>query len=123
MHVTGPSKPPIFDVEDLLERLMGNTDLAGQVLATFLSTMPGDLAALAQAVSRSDAKSTRLAAHSIKGAAANVGGMRLTELARRMEALGRAADIEGARHLLPELVSGCEQFRLESKKYLDRHTA
>ena len=120
---SGSSGPPVFDAGDLLERLMENADLARRVLSTFLSTMPEDLTALTQAVSRSDASGIRLAAHSIKGEAANVGGKRLAEVARRMEALGLNGDLEGARRLLPEVAACCDQLLLEANQFRDRDTA
>ena len=67
-----------------------------------------------------DATSAWFAAHSIKGAAANAGGARVTEAARRMELLGKSGDLEGVRHLLPELVTRCDEFRLEAIRFGDR---
>jgi HPt (histidine-containing phosphotransfer) domain-containing protein len=111
-----PAAPPMartFDRAGLLERLTGDTELAHRVVSGFLGDMPRQLAALAEAVSGVDPNPARLIAHSIKGAAANAGGVGLTEVARNMELLAKSGDLEGTRRLLPELTAGFERFRGE----------
>jgi PAS domain S-box-containing protein len=105
---------PGFDSDDLLERLMGNAELAQRVVHRFLSTMPQQLAALADAVGRSDPRGVSLAAHSIKGAAANAGGARLSDTARDIERLGKAGDLGMVRLMAPELERRFDEFRLEA---------
>ena len=108
---------PAFDEEDLLERMMGNQELASRVISSFLSDAPRQLAALADALSRSDAAAAGLAAHSLKGSAANVGGVQVSATAKRAELLGRAGDLEGVRELLPELTHQCHDFRAATESF------
>jgi PAS domain S-box-containing protein len=121
-----PEKPPtpfqpaetVFDQDDLLSRLMGNTSLAHRVLARFLLDMPKQLLSLSEALGNADSKTARMAAHSIKGAAANVGGTQLRAAAQKMEALGAAGNLDDVLQLMPELTGHWERFRAETEKFL-----
>lgn len=109
-----------FDEADLLERVMGNEDLARRVAARFVEDMPKQLAALADAVARADAKTTRCVAHGIKGSAANVGGMPLSDVASRLERLGEAGDLESAAGILSALSLGFDQLKSRLQRFCDR---
>ncbi len=100
-----------FDPGDLLERVSGNVRLARRVTGRFLSDMPLQLAALSQAILSADMKAVTLAAHSIKGAAANVGSPVVTEAARRIEQQAKAGDLDGAGSMLPLLTASFENTR------------
>ncbi|MBS1877303.1 MAG: response regulator [Acidobacteria bacterium] len=92
-----------FDRDGLIDRLMGNDQLARKVIATVLDTVPGQLAALSEAVAAADTDKARLAAHSIKGSAANAGLPRLSETARRAQQLSEAGEFDRVREVAPEL--------------------
>ena len=109
-----------FDDADLLERVMGNEDLARRVAARFVDDMPKQLAALAAAVARADARTTRCVAHGIKGAAANVGGMPLSDIASKLERLGEAGDLESAARVLPDLSFGFDELKSWLQRFCDR---
>jgi two-component system sensor histidine kinase/response regulator len=117
----GPAET-IFDRDDLLSRLMGNRSLAHRVVSRFLADMPQQLLALSEAISSADAANARMAAHSIKGAAANVGGAQLRKAAQTMEALGEAGKLAEVRELLPELADQWERFRAETEEFLRNET-
>jgi CheY-like chemotaxis protein/HPt (histidine-containing phosphotransfer) domain-containing protein len=115
----GRQEAAAFDEEDLLERMMGNQELASRVVSSFLSDAPRQLAALADALTRSDAAAARLAAHSLKGSAANVGGVQVSATAKRAELLGKAGDLDAVRDLLPQLTHQCEDFRTATERFLN----
>jgi len=119
---THASKPaaPAFDPDDLLTRVMGNTTLARKVVARFLTDMPGQLIALSNALNNGDSKSARIAAHSIKGAAANVGGSQLRRTAQTMEALGEAGKLDEILQLMTGLTDDWARFRSQTEPFLDR---
>jgi CheY-like chemotaxis protein len=98
-----------FDAEDLLERLDGNTELAGRVLSRFREDMPPQLAALAQAVQDGNGEAIQRGAHTVKGAAANAGGTQMRSLAVKMEQLCRSGEPGGAAQILPELAASFER--------------
>jgi two-component system, sensor histidine kinase and response regulator len=102
---------PEFEPEDLLERLSGNEPLARRVIARFLVDVKEQLAVLARAVENADCETAQRAAHSIKGAAANAGGSRVREAARKLEQLGGDGDWAAATAMLPELSACFESVR------------
>jgi HPt (histidine-containing phosphotransfer) domain-containing protein len=114
---------PVFDPDDLLTRVMGNTTLARKVVARFLTDMPGQLIALSNALNNGDSKSARIAAHSIKGAAANVGGSQLRHTAQKIEALGEAGKLDEVVPLMAGLTGDWERFRAQTETFLDRAPA
>ena len=104
-------QPATFDRDDLLERLMGNQPLAQRIIGRFVADMPQQLILLAEAVRDSDAQKVRVLAHSIKGAAANVGGSELREIAGKLERSGTAGNLAVAAEILPELSAGFERVK------------
>ena len=100
-----------FDREDLVERLMGNEDLARRIVRGFVEDMPLQIARLAQAVNNLDSDTVRLVAHSIKGAAASVCGLEMQEIAHKLEQSGSAGDLAAASAALPELSASLERAR------------
>jgi HPt (histidine-containing phosphotransfer) domain-containing protein len=97
-----------FDTDDLVERLMGNEDLAKRVAGAFIDQMPEQLAALAAAIRNADAPAARMAAHSIKGAAANVGCETVREVAHLMEQLGESGALAQASEVMQEVAASFE---------------
>ena len=112
----------VFDHDGLMNRLMGDDQLARKVLMAFLTDVPYQIAALAKAVNDADAATARRTAHSIKGAAACAGGQALRDAARRAEELGEAGDLASVGALLPELQRQLEKLRTEVAKFCDQAT-
>ncbi|HNU72741.1 MAG TPA: CHASE4 domain-containing protein [Thermodesulfobacteriota bacterium] len=99
----------VFDHADLLDRLMGDEDLARQVAAGFLADFPLKMDAMRQALSQRDASFVANCAHAMKGASANVGAPVLQRIAQQLEQAGKAGDCAQAAELF---------FRMEEE--LDR---
>jgi two-component system, sensor histidine kinase and response regulator len=114
-----PSSPGenLFDADDLVGRLMGNKALAKRVAEAFVSNMPQELLALSRAIRNSDGEAIAIVAHSITGAAANASGMTLSDLAAKMESLGRAGDIAAAAAILPELQAEFQSLKPAIKRF------
>jgi len=100
-----------FDPDDLVERVMGDRELARTLAEAFVDAMPAQLADLRSAIANSDARATMLAAHSIKGMAANVGCGAVRDLALAMEKLGECGDLSRASEVLPVVYAGFESVR------------
>jgi signal transduction histidine kinase/DNA-binding response OmpR family regulator len=100
-----------FDSDDLLDRLMGDEDLAKRLAGAFVSSMPGQLAALAQAIGNSDADATRFVAHTIKGVAANLGCSELQDLASAVERMGETGALAQASAILPEFMTSFDAIK------------
>ena len=105
-----PAKPR-FDADALLRRLMGDRELAQIILKGFLSEAPSQLENLRARIDESDASSTRLHAHSLKGAAATVGAEFLHPIAMEMESAAMAGRMDLCRDLLARAHSEFVRFR------------
>jgi signal transduction histidine kinase/CheY-like chemotaxis protein len=91
----------IATLRDLGER--AGTDLVGEVLQSFIEEAEPQLARLEAAVDARDAADLARCAHALKSSCANLGAEQLSTLYRRLEALGRSNEVDGARALLPDL--------------------
>jgi CheY-like chemotaxis protein/HPt (histidine-containing phosphotransfer) domain-containing protein len=93
----------VFDRAGVFERMMEDEELVQAVLEAFLDDLPKQIAALKYLLEAGDAPGSARLAHTIKGAAANVGGERVRHLAKQMEEAANAADLDILRHSLPGL--------------------
>jgi HPt (histidine-containing phosphotransfer) domain-containing protein len=84
---------PVFDRQTFHDRLMNDEDLIKEITALFLENTPGQIQALKEFINQGDANMARKQAHTIKGAAANVGGLALSALASRMEKTSNLKEI------------------------------
>ena len=94
---------PVFDLPGVMSRMMDDDALVRKVIEGFLDDIPKQLAALGALVDAGDAPSTRVTAHAIKGAAANVGGERMRESALAIEKAAAAGDLASAKALVADL--------------------
>ena len=111
------SSAPIFDKTALLRRVMEDEDLLRVVVSTFLEELPRQFEAMKTYLVTGDAPRAERQAHTIKGAAASVGGEALREAAWEMEKAGKAGDLEGMSALMIELEN--QRQRLEEKLKLE----
>ena len=101
---TPPDAPPnptddetqIFNEAELLERLMGDEELVKTVVAAFLEDAPRQIAGLKQALAEGDLTRAHRQAHTLKGAAANLGAGRLRQAALEMEKFGKDSGLPTA---------------------------
>ncbi len=99
----------IFDREGLRKRLMGDDALCGEVIATFLQDMQRVMGELKDAPAAGDMEAVRRQAHTIKGSAANVCAMALSEAAFELEKAAEVGNPDQVAHLLGYLR---EQFEI-----------
>lgn len=74
----------------------GDPDIIVEVGGLFQKHSPQKVAAILQAVENRDAKGLHTAAHSLKSSSAYVGAMRLSEISRELEMMGRSQVLDGA---------------------------
>jgi HPt (histidine-containing phosphotransfer) domain-containing protein len=108
--------PPVFDRQALSARLMGDTDLIKQIIAGFLEDMPKQIQSLKGHIERRDAEAAGKQAHTIKGAAANAGGLALSAVAGEMEKASRSGGRDGIAALLPELKRQFNRLRTQMRE-------
>lgn len=96
---------PVFGFSALLERLMGDKPLAFTIMKAFLSDIPLQIEALKTYLESEDVSGVERQAHTIKGAAANVEGYALRDIAFKMEKGAR----EGGPDAVNDLIADLEQ--------------
>jgi two-component system sensor histidine kinase/response regulator len=95
---------PIVEMETVLkDRFDGDTDFFAEMLREFLEYAPGQLENLDQAVIKTDSKTVEREAHSLKGAAANLGAKPIAELSLDLELAGRTGKLSGASAIVESL--------------------
>jgi HPt (histidine-containing phosphotransfer) domain-containing protein len=102
----------VFDDEALVERAVGDRELAQAIARSFLADIPGRLEALRGHVACEDAKAVQHQAHTIKGAAAAVGGEGVARLALALEQMGHAGDLLAAGSGLEALAAEFNRLKL-----------
>jgi two-component system, sensor histidine kinase and response regulator len=93
----------VFDRPALLARVLHDEAILRTLVETFLEDFPGRMVLLRNSVDRCDAQAAANQAHAVKGAAANMGGMALSEAAARMEQAGKAGRTQELAGLLQQL--------------------
>jgi HPt (histidine-containing phosphotransfer) domain-containing protein len=94
---------PVLDGEALVRRLMGDRELAGQVVRGFLEDVPRQLSALKRCLAERDAVEIRRCAHTLKGGSATIAAERLRPVCQAMEAAAASGDVEAAAALLGDV--------------------
>ena len=103
----------IFDSEALLNRLMGDRQLADIVLQGFVDNSPSILDNLHACLVKGDARGARLQAHTLKGSAATVSACRLNAIALEIEEAAGAGELTELGALIPRAVEEFDRFESE----------
>ncbi len=97
------TKDVTVDLETALDRFGGDKEFFKEMLEEFLNYAPKQLEKLTDAIETGDAKVVEKEAHSVKGAAGNLGAKRIADLSLKLELLGRADDLAGAKEMVGSL--------------------
>lgn len=108
---------PVFDHADFLERVDSDIDLARQVGQMFLEDAREKIAALRDLIERREAGELANAAHSLKGASANMSALRLRRIAADIEQAAKNEDIAGARRMFVLVENALDEFASELKRH------
>ncbi len=84
-HAPDREDSSLFDQGAVRERLLGDRALFGKMADAFLADAPKKIEEIGEALGRGDGDGVRHAAHSLHGAALNLGSRRLAEYARELE--------------------------------------
>jgi PAS domain S-box-containing protein len=93
----------VFDFDGLMERLMDDVGLIKDITEIFISDMPNQIFKLKQDLIDNDCRNVEIEAHSIKGAAGNIGVGEFCAIAGQIEEAGKARDLKAVSILIPEL--------------------
>jgi PAS domain S-box-containing protein len=101
----------VFDEAELLQRLAGDRELAGQIVNGFLEDFPSRLNNLRQRLEAADGPGAAMQAHALAGAAAAVSAGGLRALARAMEHAGTGGKLGDFGGLLPNVADEFERLK------------
>ncbi|MEI6213534.1 MAG: response regulator [Desulfuromonadales bacterium] len=104
------SGTPVFNREELLERLGGREDMLPRFLTKFANNSVTYLEALRQAIESADFEQVRIQAHTIKGASANIAAGRMRATAFALESLAREGKRDGMTELFERLEAEFQKF-------------
>ena len=118
-----PKDVPI-DLEGVLsDRFDGDKDLLTEILREFLDYAPKQLKVLQQAAEEGRPEVVETEAHSLKGAAANLGARRLADLSLSLELAGRARNLAEAAKMTNDLQTEFERLEEFVRQSIDLDVA
>jgi CheY-like chemotaxis protein/HPt (histidine-containing phosphotransfer) domain-containing protein len=117
---TGEENNDVFDRKQALVCVDGDRELLGEVASIFWEECPQLLAGIDAAITRGDAAALERTAHRLKGSVGNFGASTVCELARRLEAMGKAGDLADAGKACAGLHEALEQFRGALDEFVER---
>lgn len=97
------SAAPILNLEETLERMSGDRVLLANLFQLFVDDVPKKLASVDAGIQEGDMYQIERTAHSLKGASATVGAVRLALIAAGLEQAARAGRNEEMALLRQEL--------------------
>ena len=92
-----------WNKQEALGRTGNDEALLHELMGLLEESVDQGLQKIETALTGSQAKEVATAAHSVKGAAANLAVESIREVAFRLETAGKAGDLDQARNLLPKL--------------------
>lgn len=119
--LNGAAGRPLFNYQVLSEMLDDDKEAIWQVLEAFLEDMPVHIKNLKTAVESNDLELIERLVHTIKGAAANIGGTALSDSALRMEKSGSTTEMAAMSRGVMELESLFGQLKARIKEYYPRY--
>ncbi len=102
----GSEQAPRFDKKAFQVRTMHDPEIMEEVISIFLESVPGDVAFLSEALASGDIDAIKAKSHALKGTSANLGAMRLSLLAAKLEKEAGQKEIDTSR--LHELIKEIE---------------
>lgn len=93
-------------------------DIVRKLVAMFEGELGEKLVALARSLQARDEKELRRLAHSLKGAAYNVGARRLGVLCHRIESLAQSSGLDQVQPFIDEITSESAKVRVELVKMI-----
>jgi CheY-like chemotaxis protein/HPt (histidine-containing phosphotransfer) domain-containing protein len=111
-----PPEPRVFDQAGMLRRLSDDRELAGKLITCFLQDVPRQIEALRLHLESGNQVGARRHAHTLLGAAANVGGEALRDVALEMETAAAAGDLTAGKARFAELTAQFDRLQTAMTK-------
>jgi HPt (histidine-containing phosphotransfer) domain-containing protein len=110
----------ILDYQALIERCLGNLELAGRLIDKLQSCLPQEIEGMEQALADQDSEQVARIAHRLKGATASVSAQGLNRVLEEIEQFGRAGVLSVIPASLERLRGEWEQFKDYSAQVLSQ---
>lgn len=94
---------PAVDVDRLQDLSAGDVEFLQELVEMYIEDAENLLAELQGALSRAEPDEFARTAHKLKGSSANMGAVRISEMAKTLEELGKSERIEDANQLMGHL--------------------
>jgi two-component system, sensor histidine kinase len=107
---------PVFDPSVLAGTLGNDPELIREIVEAYFGTMPQLAADLSAAQRRGSQERVVFCAHSIKGAAANLGAAQLRQVAAEIETAARGSDLALCASLAPRLATALAALERELRE-------
>jgi CheY-like chemotaxis protein/HPt (histidine-containing phosphotransfer) domain-containing protein len=104
---------PAIDYESLLARCMGDVELVAKIAQKFRDRSLLTWEHIEKGFADGDATETARLAHTMKGTAANLSAVKLSELAAQIEQLGKAGDLSTAEETMRQMGEELSRCRAE----------
>lgn len=101
----------VYSQERALAAADGDRELVQELLAMFRESSDEMIREVEDAVQAGSADQLRIAAHTLKGALANLGALAAADVARQLESMGAAGDISRAGSACRSLIAEIERFQ------------
>lgn len=111
-------KVEVFDHCGMAARLLNDDELIRTVATTFLNDMDEQINRLEAVLETSEVEQCQVQAHKIKGAAANVGGLALSQIALELEQASQQHNLPLIKTQFPILQQCFGQLKTEMSKRL-----
>ena len=103
----------MFQQNEMLARLGGDTELLEEIVALFRDECPGMVEAVREAVQADDAEQIYRSAHALKGALMNIAANPVAEKAAVIEAAGRNGALDSIDALFSDLEGAVDRLAVE----------
>ena len=101
-----------WDEKDLFARLANKSSLVEKIIISFLDDIPKQFEKLEKSLNDGNIADSTLHAHSIKGSSANISGLKLQEIAKKMEHFAHDGDLDSAKKLFTEAKNAQEELNV-----------
>ncbi len=101
---------PIIDINEALNRAMGDVDFLKMMLEELHRTIPDFTTRIQHAMQSKDGESLGSDAHQFKGAAANLGAKAIAHAALQLEQIGKSGSLDGAQEAFNHLEQTIKSF-------------
>ena len=103
LQTKGVKEAVPIDVDEALDRAMGNRELLEMLLNEFVQKAPEKIESIETAIRQGDADSVAKQAHSLKGASASLSAKGISAMALSLEKVGRENRLADVKHVMQEL--------------------